>query len=300
MTARVVLSIAGSDPSGGAGIQADLKTFGALGVFGTSVLTALTAQNTRGVFGVHPVPAGFVARQLDVLLDDVEVHATKIGMLAGADIARVVVDVLSRCAVGPVVLDPVMVATSGDRLLDTEAVAVVRDDLLPLADLVTPNVPEAAVLLGVDPARGLPEMIEQAEELLRRSGTAVLLKGGHLDGVDSVDLDGVDSVDLDGADSVDVLATTEGTRLISRPRVATTATHGTGCTLSAAIAALAALRPVVQTGRDDVGWDDVVEDARDYLQGALAAGVDLGVGHGHGPVDHFHRQFPTRARRTTS
>ncbi|NAZ80817.1 bifunctional hydroxymethylpyrimidine kinase/phosphomethylpyrimidine kinase [Kineococcus sp. R8] len=261
--ARVALSIAGSDPSGGAGIQADLKTFAALGTYGTAVLTALTAQSTRGVAGVQAVEADFVRHQLDVLLDDVTVHATKVGMLASAATARAVAGVLSSRTVGPVVLDPVMVATSGDRLLDDDAVAVLRDDLLPAADLVTPNVPEAAVLLGVPAARSVDDCVAQAEELLRRSGTAVLLKGGH----------------LAGEDSVDVLARPAGTHLVRRARVATSATHGTGCTLSSAIAALLARDP----GADLLV---VVDAARDYLQTALTGGAGLGIGHGSGPLDH--------------
>jgi hydroxymethylpyrimidine/phosphomethylpyrimidine kinase len=257
------LTIAGSDSGGGAGIQADLKTFAAHGVFGTSAVTALTAQNTRGVQGVHPVPAEFVAAQLESVFSDITVHATKIGMLAGADVVRVVARALREHDTGPVVLDPVMVATSGDRLLDPAAVAAVVDDLLPLADLVTPNVPEAAVLLGAAPAGSVDDCVEQARELLRRSGTAVLLKGGH----------------LAGAVSVDVLATPAGVLLSERPRIDTTATHGTGCTLSSALAAGAAL-----TGGDD--WPALVPAARDYLQAALRAGAHLRVGHGHGPLDH--------------
>jgi len=261
--ARVALSIAGSDPSGGAGVQADLKTFAALGTYGTAVLTALTAQSTRGVAGVLVVDPDFVGRQLGVLLDDVTVHATKIGMLAGAATARAVAAVLRARDVGPVVLDPVMVATSGDRLLDADAVAVVREELLPRADVVTPNVPEAAVLLGVAAARTVAECVAQAEELLRRSGTAVLLKGGH----------------LAGDESVDVLARPGGTALLRRPRIATTATHGTGCTLSSAVAALLAREPAADLLA-------VVDAARDYLQTALVGGTTLGVGSGHGPLDH--------------
>jgi hydroxymethylpyrimidine/phosphomethylpyrimidine kinase len=261
----VVLTVAGSDSVGGAGLQADLKTFAAHGVYGASVVTALTAQNTRGVRGVHAVPAEFVRQQLETVLDDITVHATKIGMLAGADVVLTVAAVLGLRGVGPVVLDPVMVATSGDVLLDPDAVGAVRDVLLPLADLVTPNVPEAAVLLGVDAATSERECREQAEELLRRSGTAVLLKGGH----------------LTGGDSVDVLATPAGTVLVRRERVATNATHGTGCTLSSALAAQAALHP-------GLGWVDLVEPARDYLQDALRAGVRLRIGSGHGPLDHAH------------
>jgi hydroxymethylpyrimidine/phosphomethylpyrimidine kinase len=250
------LTVAGSDPSGGAGIQADLKTFSALGVYGTAVLTALTAQNTRGVTGVHPVPAPFVGEQLRTLLDDVEVHATKLGMLGSADVVREVVAVLAERRPGPVVCDPVMVATSGDRLIDDDAVAAVRTELLPLADLITPNVPEAAALLGTDPVTGVDELPDQARALLALGPGAVLLKGGH----------------LGGAESVDVLATPRGT--------------GTGCTLSSAIAALAA-----RSGGGD--WLPVVEEARDYLQRALEAGGGLGIGSGHGPVHHFAGIWPT-------
>ncbi|WP_432506802.1 bifunctional hydroxymethylpyrimidine kinase/phosphomethylpyrimidine kinase [Kineococcus arenarius] len=265
MSARVALTVAGSDPSGGAGVQADLKTFAALGAYGTAVLTALTAQSTRGVSGVHVVPADFVRRQLEVLLDDVAVHATKTGMLADAAVTRAVAGVLRERRPGPVVVDPVMVATSGDRLLDVSAVAAVRDELVPVADLVTPNVPEAAVLLGGAPARGVDEAVGQAEELLRRSGTAVLLKGGH----------------LGGGESVDVLAEPGATHLVRRPRLATANTHGTGCTLSAAIAAVAA-----RGAGAPASWLPVVEEARDYLQGALAGADALGVGSGNGPLDH--------------
>ena len=268
----VALTVAGSDSGGGAGIQADLKTFAAHGVYGTSVLTALTAQNTRGVHGVLPVPADFVRRQLDAVLDDIAVDATKIGMLADAEVVRAVAQGLGSRRAGPVVLDPVMVATSGDALLDPDAVGAVRELLLPLADLVTPNVPEAAVLLGTDPATSVAQCREQAEELLRRSGTAVLLKGGHLDGGDS------------GTDSVDVLATPAGTVLVRRERVATTATHGTGCTLSSALAAQAALHPAPAGADPD--WAALLGPARDYLQAALLAGARLSIGSGHGPLDH--------------
>ncbi|WP_328292820.1 bifunctional hydroxymethylpyrimidine kinase/phosphomethylpyrimidine kinase [Kineococcus sp. NBC_00420] len=265
---RVALTIAGSDSGGGAGIQADLKTFAAHGVYGASVVTALTAQNTHGVRGILAVPAEFVRLQLDTVLDDITVHATKIGMLAGADVVLAVAEVLRSRALGPVVLDPVMVATSGDALLDPDAVAAVRDVLLPLADLVTPNVPEAAALLGVDAATSVAQCRDQAQELARRSGTAVLLKGGH----------------LSGQASVDVLASPgspETTVLVRRDRVDTTATHGTGCTLSSALAAQVALHP-------GTGWDVLVEPARDYLQAALLAGARLDVGSGHGPLDHAH------------
>ncbi|SFF60732.1 bifunctional hydroxymethylpyrimidine kinase/phosphomethylpyrimidine kinase [Blastococcus tunisiensis] len=268
MTA-VALTVAGSDPSGGAGVQADLKTFSALGVYGTAVVTALTAQNTRGVTGVHGVPAPFVGLQLRTLLDDVEVHATKLGMLGTAEVVREVAAVLAERRPGPVVCDPVMVATSGDRLIDEAAVSAVRDELLPLADLVTPNVPEAAALLDVAPATDVDALPEQAVALLALGPRAVLLKGGH----------------LGGPESVDVLASAHGVHVTRRPRVPTTATHGTGCTLSSAIAALAARTP-------GAAWPVLVDGARDYLQRALQAGGELGIGSGHGPVHHFAGIWP--------
>jgi hydroxymethylpyrimidine/phosphomethylpyrimidine kinase len=270
MTA-IALTVAGSDPSGGAGVQADLKTFSALGAYGTAVLTALTAQNTRGVSGVHLVPAEFVGLQLRTLLDDVGVHTVKTGMLPTAAVVREVVAVLTERRPGPVVCDPVMVATSGDRLIDEDAVAAVRDVLLPRADLITPNVPEAAALLGVAPAADLDAAVSQARALLELGPGAVLLKGGH----------------LGGPESVDVLTTGGDVVLTRRTRVTTSATHGTGCTLSAAIAALAAR----QGGRVPPDWTPVVEDARDYLQTALLGGAELGIGSGHGPVHHFATQW---------
>ncbi|GAB7190928.1 bifunctional hydroxymethylpyrimidine kinase/phosphomethylpyrimidine kinase [Kineococcus sp. NUM-3379] len=272
MSTPVALTVAGSDPSGGAGVQADLKTFSALGAYGTAVLTALTAQSTRGVAAVHLVPPEFLRQQLDTLLDDVTVHATKIGMLGTAPLARTVAQVLAGRGAGPVVLDPVMVATSGDRLLDDGAVGVITRELLPLADLLTPNVPEAAVLLGREPARDLDGAVAQAEELVGRGARAVLLKGGH----------GA------GPRSVDVLAGPGGTRLVERERVDTPHTHGTGCTLSSAVAALAAVRGAPVDG----DWFGLVDEARGYLHSALLAGRHLGVGHGHGPVHHFHGWWP--------
>lgn len=265
------LTVAGSDPSGGAGIQADLKTFSALGVYGTAVLTALTAQSTRGVTGVHPVPAAFVGQQLRTLLDDVAVHATKVGMLGTAPVVREVAAVLAERRPGPVVVDPVMVATSGDRLIDEDAVAAVRDELLPLADLVTPNVPEAAALLDAAPATSVYELPDQARALLALGPRAVLLKGGH----------------LGSAESTDVLATADGITIARRPRLTTTATHGTGCTLSSALAALAARAG----GPPD--WPALLEPARDYLHRALLAGEGLGIGSGAGPVHHFAGIWPS-------
>ncbi|GAA5197663.1 bifunctional hydroxymethylpyrimidine kinase/phosphomethylpyrimidine kinase [Rugosimonospora acidiphila] len=259
-----LLTIAGSDPSGGAGIQADLKAFAALGTYGMSVVTGLTAQNTRGVRGIHPVPARFVADQLEAVLDDVRVDAVKIGMLGTAEVVRAVAEVLAARRPPYVVLDPVMVAKSGDRLLAANAVRELRGALLPVVDLITPNLPEAADLLGVPEAADEAQMREQLASLMRL-GPAVLLKGGHLTGPECPDLLALD-------------ASGEPVRLTA-PRVATRNTHGTGCTLSSAIAAL---RP--QRG----GWAEAVADAKRYLTAALAAADGLDVGSGHGPVHHFH------------
>jgi hydroxymethylpyrimidine/phosphomethylpyrimidine kinase len=259
-----VLTIAGSDSSGGAGIQADLKTFSALGGYGMSVLTGLTAQNTMGVRSVHPVPPEFVTQQLDAVFDDVRVDAVKIGMLASADVVAAVARVLAERRPPYVVLDPVMAAKSGDRLLAADAVAQLRDGLLPLVDLVTPNLPEAADLLGVAEARDEATMARQLVEL-GRLGPAVLLKGGHLGGPESPDL----LLEPGQAHAVRLAAA----------RVETKSDHGTGCTLSSAIAAL---RPQ----RDD--WLAAITAAKAYLTQALQASSRLTVGEGHGPVHHFH------------
>jgi hydroxymethylpyrimidine/phosphomethylpyrimidine kinase len=256
----VMLSIAGSDPSGGAGIQADLKTAAALGVYGATVITALTAQNTVGVTGVHAVPARFVAEQYAAVVTDLDVRAVKIGMLGSAEVVEAVAAMLHQRPVPAVVLDPVMVATSGDRLVPEDAAAAIRELLVPMASLVTPNVPEAEVLSG---ARiGSPDDLEAAGRALLALGPgAVLAKGGH----------------LDGDRCVDVLVSADGVRRFDAPRVRTRHTHGTGCTLSSAIASY------MVRGRD---LPDAVASAKDYLTRALAAGAVLEVGHGSGPVDH--------------
>jgi len=262
-----VLTVAGSDPGGGAGIQADLKTFSALGAYGCAAITALTAQNTRTVTGIHTPPAAFVAEQLDTLLADIRIDAVKIGMVATAEIAAAVAGALARHARGPVVLDPVMVAKGGDRLLDADAVATLRDRLLPLAAVVTPNLPEAGVLLD-RPAPDGPAAMEDAAAALTALGPpAVLLKGGHLDGAESPDL-----LWADGA-----------AHWLPGRRVATANTHGTGCTLSAAIAALL---PV------SADLPAAVRAAKAYVAGALAAADRLSVGRGHGPTHHFHALWP--------
>lgn len=268
------LSVAGIDPSGGAGIFADLKAFSALGAYGTGVVAALTAQNTQGVAGVHGVPPPFVRLQLDTLFADVRIDAAKVGMLGTAEIAIAVAEGLappvSAGRLSHLVVDPVMVAKSGDALLGREAIATLIEAVLPLATVLTPNLPEAGVLLGARPADTTKEMQRAAERLrrlLRDDGQRfVLLKGGHLAG-----------------DATDLLF--DGDRMIelTAPRVATRNTHGTGCTLSAAIAALLAhgIEPVA-----------AVRQAKQYLTEALRQADRLDVGSGHGPVHHFHAWWP--------
>ncbi|MBV2363195.1 bifunctional hydroxymethylpyrimidine kinase/phosphomethylpyrimidine kinase [Streptomonospora nanhaiensis] len=273
MSSCNILSIAGSDPSGGAGIQADLKTFSALGGYGMAVITALTAQSTTGVTAVHEVPGHFVAAQLETLLGDVRVDAVKIGMLANAEVVEAVADALDRHAPPHVVLDPVMVAKSGDRLLAPEAIEAVRTRLVPRVDLITPNLPEAAELLGEEERHDLSSMREQAERLLALGARRVLLKGGHLQGESSTDL---------------LVAPDGRVATFTAERVATRNTHGTGCTLSSAIAALLPRR------RD---YDDAVRDAKDYLTEALRRADDLDVGRGKGPTHHFHAWWDAPRRR---
>ncbi|MBY3235106.1 bifunctional hydroxymethylpyrimidine kinase/phosphomethylpyrimidine kinase [Rhizobium laguerreae] len=260
---RNVLSIAGSDPSGGAGIQADLKAFSARGVYGMAVLTALTAQNTQGVSGVHLVPPQFVADQINAVFADVRVDAVKIGMIANAGIADAVAGALTDRRDIPIVIDPVMIAKGGAALLAPEAVDVLTRRLLPLATLLTPNLPEAAALLHQPVAANRAEMAEQAERLLALGPAAVLVKGGH----------------LDSNESPDVLATAAGLHWFEARRVPTKNTHGTGCTLSSALAAELAKGASAR---------EAVAVAKDYLAGAVAAAGSLTVGSGHGPVQHFH------------
>ncbi|ACB23953.1 hydroxymethylpyrimidine/phosphomethylpyrimidine kinase [Methylobacterium sp. PvP062] len=263
--APIAVTIAGSDSGGGAGIQADLKTFSALGVYGASVITALTAQNTIGVQGIHDVPADFVARQIDSVFADLAVKAVKIGMLSQTAVIAAVAEGLARRAGAiPVVLDPVMVATSGDRLITDAAVATLRERLLPRADLITPNLPEAAVLLGEPVAADAAAIVAQARRLVALGARAVLIKGGH----------------GTGRESIDHLVTADGAlRTLSAPRIATRNTHGTGCTLSAAVAAGLA---------QGLALPEAVAEAKAYLTAALAAADSLAVGTGHGPVHHFH------------
>ncbi len=262
----IALTIAGSDSGGGAGIQADLKTFSALGVYGASVITALTAQNTRAVTMVDAASPMMIAAQIAAVFDDLDIRAVKLGMLGGAEAIRTVADGLAGRTV-PVVLDPVMVAKSGDTLLPDDAIATLIEALLPRADLLTPNLPEAARLLGCDAASDEAEMLEQGHALLALGPRAVLMKGGHGAGDTCTDL-------LIGAN---------GTLRLTAPRQTTRNTHGTGCTLSAAIAAGLA---------QGLDMADAVRRAHTYLQGAIAAADLLQVGQGHGPVHHFHAVWP--------
>jgi len=259
-----VLTIAGSDSGGGAGIQADLKTFSALGVYGASVVTALTAQNTQGVQGVFPVSPDFVTAQCDSVFSDLRIDSVKCGMLANAAIIEAVATSLARYQPPVFVLDTVMVAKSGDALLASEAVRALRERLLPLADLVTPNLPEAAALLGVSMATDEAMMREQGRALLALGAKAVLMKGGH----------------LESGESPDWLVTAEEECRFTAPRIQTRHTHGTGCTLSAALTALRPQRP---------DWKTTVRDAKNWLTQALEQADRLTVGHGIGPLHHFHR-----------
>ncbi len=262
MTA-IALTIAGSDSGGGAGIQADLKTFSALGVYGASVITAITAQNTKGVTAVEDISSTIIAAQMDAVFSDLDIKAIKIGMVSRIDTIRTIAERL-RSQSQPVILDPVMVATSGDRLLQEEAIETLRSELLPQATLATPNLPEAALLTGTGIATDRAAMLKQAEMILALGAKAVLIKGGH----------------GTGSKSVDLLMDGETIQEFAMPRIETKNDHGTGCTLAAAIAAHLAL---------GLPLADAVGLSKDYLQGALAAGRDLKVGHGYGPVHHFYR-----------
>ena len=267
-----VLSIAGSDSGGGAGIQADLKTFSALGCYGMTAITAITAQNTQGVRAIHGIPPDMLRAQIDAVAEDIGVDAVKVGMLHDPEVVRVVVKAIARHQMLQVVLDPVMVATSGDRLMADETVSVLVQELFPLVTVVTPNLDEAALLLGraIDGADALDEA---ASALLALGAPAVLLKGGHLPG------------DL----VIDVLAMAGCGRLrLQSPRIATHNGHGTGCTLSSAIAAHLALGfPLPQA----------VEQARAYILGAIAAGADVHTGHGQGPLNHGYAPVAQRILR---
>lgn len=259
-----VLSIAGTDPTGGAGIHADIKTFSALGAYAMAAVTAVVAQNTQGVRSFVALDPAFVGDQIDAVFEDVRVDAVKIGMIANDAIAQIIGERLRSHGAKNIVLDPVMVAKSGDHLLAPDAMAALRDILVPLSTVITPNLPEAGVLLGAKPASSLEEMRAQAVQTHRLGSRYVLLKGGHM---------------KDTADSIDLLHGPGGTHEFSAPRIASKNDHGTGCTLSASIAALLPTNSV----------EDAVRAAKTYMHGALAASDRLQVGHGHGPLHHFHR-----------
>ncbi|MDE1477030.1 bifunctional hydroxymethylpyrimidine kinase/phosphomethylpyrimidine kinase [Xenorhabdus bovienii] len=258
------LTIAGTDPSGGAGIQADLKTFSALGAYGTTVITALVAQNTMGVQSVYDIDPRFVAEQLESVLSDVRMDSIKIGMLSNVANVNVVAEALNRYPVPHIVLDTVMVAKSGDPLLSPEAITTMVEQLLPNVSLITPNLPEAAAILKCNIAGTEGEMLQQGRELLSMGCQAALLKGGH----------------LVNEESPDWLFTAEGEWRFTAPRINTRHTHGTGCTLSAALAALRPRYP---------DWKNTLPAAKTYLQNALAQADTLDVGKGIGPVHHFHQ-----------
>jgi hydroxymethylpyrimidine/phosphomethylpyrimidine kinase len=258
----IALTIAGSDSSGGAGIEADLKTFAAFGVYGACVITALTAQNTKGVFAIHEVPGDFIAAQINAVFSDLAIGAAKLGMLAHAAAIDVVAAALDRYRPANVVLDPVMAASSGERLLQQGAIRRLRE-LIRRVHLVTPNLPEAAALLDAPLARDENEMRAQAEKLLALGAGAVLIKGGH----------------GDGPQSVDILVGAEGALRLAAPRLATRNTHGTGCTLAAAITAGLA---------NGLALEEAVKQAKDYVTAAIAAADRLAVGSGRGPLHHFH------------
>lgn len=263
---RRALTIAGSDPSGGAGLQADLKTFSALGCYGTSVVVVVVDENTVGVTGVHPVPVEFVTGQIRSVLDDVGTDAIKIGMLHSSELIVAVRDTLARYGVRDIVLDPVMVATSGDPLLEADAVATLRDELIPHARVITPNIPEAELLLG-HAVSTQSELPDAARELSALCGdVSVFLKAGHLSDAELIDI-------FFNAETGRV------TELKSR-RLDTPNTHGTGCTLSSALAASLA------KGMD---LDSAARAAKEYIARAIEAGAAYRIGHGHGPVHHFHQ-----------
>ena len=259
----IAATIAGSDSGGGAGIQADLKTFSALGVYGASIVTAVTAQNTEGVAAIHDVPPHIIAAQIDAVFSDLAVAAVKIGMLAAPLAIGVVAAGLDRWRAAHVVLDPVMIATSGDRLLAPDAVALLKRDLIPRALVITPNLHEAAALTGLPLAQNEDEMRAQAHALLGLGAKAVLIKGGH----------------AQSAQAVDLLVTPAAVARFSAEKIDTPNTHGTGCTLSAAIAASLAKGHTLA---------EAVADAKAYVTAAIAAADELSVGRDPGPVHHFH------------
>ncbi|MCG6207687.1 bifunctional hydroxymethylpyrimidine kinase/phosphomethylpyrimidine kinase [Rhodopseudomonas sp. HC1] len=263
MAIPIAVTIAGSDSGGGAGIQADLKSFSANGVYGASVITALTAQNTLGVTGIHAVPADFVTAQIDAVFSDLAVAAVKIGMVSQRQVIEAIANGLARWSPPNVVLDPVMVATSGDRLIDDDCIDALRTRLIPRARIITPNLPEAAALLDEPMAADQAAIERQGMQLLALGCEAVLIKGGH----------------GDGPTSTDYLFSAAGTVALVAPRIATKNTHGTGCSLSSAIAARLAKGEQLEIA---------VGHAKAWISEAIAAADRLQIGRGHGPIHHFH------------
>lgn len=259
----IVLTIAGSDSGGGAGIQADIKAISATGSFACSAITAITSQNTLGVSAIFPIPLSHIESQLDAVFSDIKVTAVKIGMLADSDIIRLVAKKLRQYQPKFIVLDPVMVATSGDLLLQESAITTLKDELFPLADIITPNLPEAAAITGLTIPQNASEMEHMIEALRALKAKSVLLKGGHL---------------TQDKDSADLLISADQVERFSSPRIDTQNTHGTGCTLSSAIASYLA-----QSG----SLTDAVQEAKDYIHQAISHANELQIGQGHGPVHHF-------------
>jgi len=269
MRYQIACTIAGSDSGGGAGIQADLKTFSALGVFGTSAITAITAQNTLGVTGIQAVAPDILAKQLSAVFDDLQPDAVKIGMLHNVEVARIVVEHLEKYRPRHVVLDPVMIAESGAKLIEDETVAYIKERLFPCVSIITPNIPEAETLTGLK-ITDRRSLIVCAQMLMEQGAPAVLLKGGHLAGNEKHDC---------------LLLRNQAPIVHSHPTITTNNTHGTGCTLSSAIAAYLALDEELTTA---------VKKATDYLRQALQAGRDVRIGHGNGPVNHFFNPQPLK------
>ncbi len=256
-----ILTIAGSDSGGGAGVQADIKTISALGGFATSAVTAITAQNTLGVMAVHPIPIDIIRAQIDAVLSDIGTNAVKVGMLHSAEVVATVVEAIDRYRITNLVVDPVMVSTSGHRLIEEAAVEMLKEELLPRARVITPNIPEAEVLLGVK-ITSQEQLMELSQEL--SCGCSVLLKAGHMAGDMLTDI-------LYDAEQDNIIK-------LASPRIVTPNTHGTGCTLSAALATLLG---------QGLELNEAAREAKDYISGAIASGAQYTIGGGHGAVNHF-------------
>ena len=261
---KKALTIAGSDSGGGAGIQADLKTFSANGVYGMSAITAITAQNTQGVTDIHPVPESIIKKQITAVMDDIGTDAIKIGMLHSSSVIKTVIETLSQYNTENIVIDPVMVSTSGDKLLQDEAIKSLIKDMLPIATVITPNLPEAEIILG-HPIKTKAQFFEAAKELGQTEASAILLKAGHFEDKELTDL----------------LYLTESEELIELPgkRINTQNTHGTGCTLSSAVAAQLA---------QGYNLKNAVQKGLEYIHRSIQSGANYKLGHGHGPVHHFY------------